>query len=206
MNVSANNHFKDNVVQFATNLSYLKSCSSLKKLDISNNSIDETANYELHYFFAECYYLEEVKCDENPEIELAFYFVKSLQNSSNKNILQCPPSKIKTVVHLLRSIQDNDQKLQSNYFVYRMSIVTELNLSHSEPTTSEYKLISQDFKELCEVLTWLKHLKVLDVRNNDISDEIRESLTKVMLQISALNTVKLIGNPIIEDEFSMSYY
>ena len=206
LNISANNHFKDNVVQFATNLSYLKSCSSLKKLDISNNSIDETANYELHYFFAECYYLEEVKCDENPEIELAFYFVKNLQNSSNKSILQCPPSKIKTVVHLLRSIQDNDQKLPSNCFVYRMSIVTELNLSHSEPTTLEYKLTSQDFKELCEVLTCLKHLKVLDVRNNDISNEISESLTKVMLQISALNTVKLIGNPIIEDEFSMSVF
>ena len=202
LKVSANNHFKDNVVQFVTSLSYLKSCSNLKKLDISYNSIDETANYELHYFFAECNYLEEVKCNENPEIELAFYFVKSLQSSSNKNIFQCPPSKIKNVVHFLRSIQDNDQKLQSNYFMYRMSIVTELNLSHSEPTTLEYKLTSQDFKELCEVLTCLKHLEVLDVRNNDITDESRKLLAKIILQISSLNTVKLFGNPIIEDESS----
>ena len=206
LNVSANNHSKDNVVQFAKNLSYLKSCSSLKKLNLSNNSIDETANREIHYTFMECCHLEEVICDDNAEIEVAFYFVKSLQNSTNKNTLQCPPSKIKAVVHLLRAIQDSEEKLQSSDLVSGMSCVTELNLSHNEPSTLEYKLTSQDFKELCGVLSWFKHLKVLDVRNNDISDEIRESLTKVMLQVSVLNTVELIGNPINDDEFSMSVF
>ena len=209
LNVSANVH--SNVVQFANNLSNLNICSSLKKLDISNNSIDETVILEIYHTFVKCCHLEEVICDENPakyEIEVAFYFVKSLHNSPHKNTFKCPPSKIKAVVCLLKSIQDNEKKLQSSDLVYRMSFVTELNLSHSETTTLEYKLTSQDFKELCGALTWLKHLKKLDVRNNDIrsSDEIRESLTKLMLQTSALNTVKLIGNPITDDEFSMGVF
>ena len=206
LNVS-NTH--SDVGQFAKNLNYLKSCSSLKKLDISNNGIDETAIREIYYTFVECLHLEEVICDKNPakyEIEVAFYFIKSLHNSTHENTFKCPPSKIKAVIHLLRSIQDNKQKLQSSDLVHRMSFITELNLSHSDKTTLEYKLTSQDFKELCGALAWFKHLKVLDVRNNNITEEITQTLTKIMLQISALNTVKLIGNPIIDDDFSTSVF
>ena len=209
LNISGNNHQTVSTLQFAKNISYLKSCNSLKRLNISNNSIDETAIDEIYYSFMKCSHIEEVMCNGNPaenEIEVAFYFVQNLQtNTCSKNTFICPPLKIKALIHLLRCINDNEERLQSSDMVSRLSFVTELNLSHTEPTTVtlDYKLTSEDIKELCKVLTWLKHLKVLDVRNNEITDEAKESLAKVMLQISTLNSVKLIGNPIFDDELSM---
>ena len=210
LNISANNHQTDNAVQFAKNMSYLKSCSSLKKLNISNNSINETAIDEIYYSFMECVHLEEVTCNGNPaqnEIEVAFYFVKNLYTDGcSKNIFKCPPSKIKALIYLLRCLNDNEEKLQSSDMVSRLSLVTELNLSCNDSSTLEYKLTSEDLRELCKVLTWLNQLEVLDVTNNDITYEAKESLVKLMLQISTLNSVKLIGNPIFDDKLSMSVF
>ena len=209
LNISANNHQTYNATQFAKNISYLKSCSSLKKLNISNNSIDETAINEIYYSFMECVHLEEVTCDGNPaenEIEVAFYFVKSLcTDTFSKNIFKIPPSKIKALVYLLRCLNDNEEKLQSSDMVSRLGLVTELNLSHNDSSTLEYKLTSEDLRELCKVLT-LNQLEVLDVRNNDITNEAKESLVRLMLQINTLNSVKLIGNPIFDDKISMGVF
>ena len=210
LNISANNRQTHNATQFAKNISYLKSCSSLKKLNISNNSIDETAIDEIYYSFMECVHLEEVTCNGNPaenEIEVAFYFVKNLYTDTcSKNIFKCPPSKIKALVYLLRCLNDNEEKLQSSDMVSRLGLVTELNLSHNDSSTLEYKLTSEDLRELCKVLTGLNQLEVLDVRNNDITNEAKESLVRLMLQINTLNSVKLIGNPIFDDNFSMSVF
>ena len=46
---------------------------------------------------------------------------------------------------------------------------------------------------------------MLDVRNNDITNEAQLSLTKVMLQIYTL-TINLSGNPIFDDKPSMTVF
>ena len=56
------------------------------------------------------------------------------------------------------------------------------------------------------MLRWFKQLEVLDVHNNEITVEARELMTKAMLQIHSLKSIKLIGNPISDDKLSMAVF
>ena len=205
LNISANNHDAHTAVQFTKNISYLKSCSSLKKLNISKNRIDERAIDEMYCSFIKCIHLKEVICNENPaenEIEIAFCFVQSLHaNTFSKNVFKCTPSKIKPLIFMLKHI---NEKSESSNIVSAMRLITELDLSNSDPTTVNYKLTSEDFKELCVVLPWFKNLKVLDVRYNDVTDKAKVPMATMMLQNCTLITLKLIGNPIYNDKISMT--
>ena len=58
---------------------------------------------------------------------------------------------------ILKCINDN-QKVQSSDVV---SIISDV--------THDYKLTDKDLEDLCELLTWLKQLKILNVANNHIT-------------------------------------
>ena len=82
LNISANNHSSHNSIQFSENISYLKSCGSLKKLDISDNWIDKTAIDEIQSSFLKCTHFKELICTKNPaenDIKKAFELVQNLQ-------------------------------------------------------------------------------------------------------------------------------
>ena len=182
---------------------------NLKILNIANNNICDEATKSLATGMLLTPNLEEFKYDENlfsQDSTTIFEVINQLRQTSNKTVLKYASSKVKALVFILNCINDNEEKLQSSDIVSTISHITELNLSHSEPTTLDYKLISEDLNELCAVLIWFKQLKVLDVRNNNITDEITESMVKVMLQINALNSLKLCGNPISGHTFYMAIF
>ena len=86
LDFSTNNYQTDNALKFAESIQYLSSCSSLKKLNISNNSINETALDVIFCSFMKCIHFEEVICKNNPaenEIELTFHLVKNLHNQQD---------------------------------------------------------------------------------------------------------------------------
>ena len=176
---------------------------NLKMLDITKNNISDEATKSLTIGMFLTPNLEEFKYDENLFNEkscMIFEMIQTLRTTIHRPF-KCEPSEIKALLFILNCI-DNVEELQSSDIVCNVSLVSELSLSH----TLGYKLTSEDLKELCNLLTWFEHLKVLDVRNNEITNEAKESLAKVMLQISTLNTVKLIGNPIFDDELSMAVF
>ena len=184
---------------------------NLKKLNITKNNIPDEVTKSLTTGILFTPSLTEFRHEENlfkTNSIMVFEMIHQLRINPDKSKFTCAPSRIKALVFILNCISDNKQKIQSSDIVSAISFITELNLSHNEPTTLDYKLTSQDLKELCAVLTWFKQLKVLDVRNNNITDEAKEPVTKVMLQICTLNTysLKLNGNPIFEDTFSMKIF
>ena len=181
---------------------------NLKILDITKNKISDDATKSLTRGIFLTPNLEEFKYDENLFSEkscMIFEMIHKLRTTIHESF-KCEPSEIKALLFILNCINDNVKELQSSDVVSTISLISELSLSHNEPTTLDYKLTSEDLKELCALLIWFKQLEVLDVRNNDVTDEAKESLAKVMLQISGLNSVKLIGNPIFDDQLSMAVF
>ena len=179
---------------------------NLKRLNITINNISDNATKSLTIGIFLTPNLEEFKYEENLFSEkscMIFEMMHKLRITINKQF-KCEPSEIKALLFILNCINDNVEELRSSDIVSTISRISKLSLSHNESTTLDYKLTSEDLQELCAVLTWFKQLEVLDVRNNNITDEAKESLTKVMLQISGLNCVRLVGNPIFDDQMSMA--
>ena len=112
-------------------------------------------------------------------------------------LTKCKPSEVKALSFILACINNNAvfQSVSSD-IVSIISNVTRLDVSYNESATTDYKLSSEDLEELCAVLTLFKQLKVLDVTNNNITDEAKKSLVEAMLQIDTLIDLQLSGNPI----------
>ena len=181
---------------------------NLKRLNITKNKISDEATKSLTKGIFLTPNLKEFKYEENwfsKKSCMIFEMIHKLRAAIHESF-KCEPSEIEALLFILNCINDNVEELQSSDIVSTISLVSKLSLSHNEPTTLDYKLTSEDFQELCTVLTWLKQLEVLDVRNNNITDEAKESLTKIMLQIGGLNCVKLVGNPIFDDQLSMAIF
>ena len=179
---------------------------NLKKLNITKNSISDESMQSLTTGLLLIRNLKEFKYDEDlfsEKSKVVFKLIHQLHNTFS-NVFICLPSNIKALVYILHCISKVNENLQSSV-MSTLSLITELDLSLSEPK-SNYKLTSEDLKELCAVLRWFKQLKVLDVRNNNITDEAKESITKVMLQIYTLNNLKLIGNPIFDNNLTMAVF
>ena len=181
----------------------------LEILNITKNNISDKATESLTTGMFFTPNLREFKYEDNSfniDSIMVFEVIQKLRTNSDNSKFTCAPSRIKALVFILNCISklNDKQKIKSSDIVSTISLITELNLSHNEPTTldNHYKLTSQDLKELCAVLTWFKQLKVLDVRNNDITDEAKEPVTKVMLRIHTFNSLLLDGNPIFDDELS----
>ena len=200
LNISCNS-LKANAVCLGQQLHLLV---NLRILDISRNHIPDEATESLTTGMLFTPNLEEFKYDENlfrKDSIMVFKLMHTLRTASNKNTFTCLPSTFKSFLFILNCINDNEEKVQSSDIVSTIGLITELNLSHSEPTTLDYKLTSEDIEELCAVLRWLKLLQVLDVRNNNITDEAMKPVVKIMLQICNL---KITDNPICKDKFYMA--
>ena len=205
LNISCND-LKDNAVCLGQQLHVFV---NLKILDITKNNIPDKAAASLTTGLLLTYHLEEFKYDDNLFSEdsiMVFEMIHQLRTISDTKLFECAPSKVKALVFILNCINDNEEMVQSSDIVSTIGLITELNLSHIEPTTTEYKLTSEDSKELCTVLRWFKKLEVLDVSNNKISIEAKELMTKAMLQIHTLNNIKLNGNPISDDKHSVAVF
>ena len=180
----------------------------LKRLNIAKNKISDEATKNLTKGILLARNLVEFKYEENwfsKKSCVIFEMLHKLRTAIHKSF-KCKPSEIEALLFILNCINDNVEELQSSDIVSTISLISELSLSHNEPTPLDYKLTSEDLQELCAVLTWFKQLEVLDVRNNDITNKAKQSLTKVMLQIDGLNCVKLFGNPIFDDQMSMAVF
>ena len=204
LNISCNN-LKDKVVGLGQQLHLLV---NLKILDISKNDIPDKVVTSLTTGLLLTSHLKEFKYDDNLFSEdsiIVFEMLHQLQTISGTKLFKCAPSKVKALVFILNCINDNEEKVQSSDIVSTIDLITELNLSYSEPTTS-YKLTNEDIKELCAVLRWFKQLEVLDVRSNWITNEAKQSLAKVMLQIYTSNDINLIDNLIFYDKLSIAIF
>ena len=204
LNISCNN-LKDNAVCLGQQLHPLV---NLKILDITKNDIPDKAVISLTTGLLLTFNLKEFKYDDNfsEDSIMVFEMLHQLRTISGTKIFKCAPSKVKALVSILNCINDNEEKVQSSDIVSTIGLITELNLSHSEPTTLDYKLTSKDIKKLCAVLRWFKQLEVLDVRNNEITNEAKQPLAKAMLQIYTLNDINLIGNFIFYDKLSIAIF
>ena len=206
LNISSNSLKASDAVCLGQHLHLLV---NLKILNITKNDITDDATKSLTTGMLLTPNLEKFRYDENlfsEDSSMIFRMIHQLRTTSNTALFKCAPLQIKALVFILNCVNDNEEKMQSSDIVSTIGLITELNLSHNEPATLEYKLTSEDLKKLCAVLRWFRQLKVLDVRNNDITNEAKESVTSMMLQIGILNNynLKLIGNPIFDDEISMA--
>ena len=177
---------------------------NLKIFDITKSNISDEATKSLTTGMLLTPNLQEFKYDENMFSEdstLIFKMMHRLRTTSDKKNFTCVPSTFKALVFILNCINDNEEKVQSSDIVSTISFIIELNLSHNEPATLDYKLTSEDFKKLYAVFRWFKSLEILDVRNNSITDEGMEPVVKMILQNRNL---KITGNPICNDKFYMA--
>ena len=206
VNVSCNHLKTDDGCNLGQHLRLLV---NLKILNITENDISHEATESLTTGMLLTPNLKEFKYDENlqsfnEESTMIFKMIHQLRTTCI-NIFTCPPSKLKALVFILQRI-DTINVRESSDIVSTISHITVLNLSHTELTTQDYKLTSEDLMGLCAVLRWFKQLKVLDVRNNDITDEVTESISKAMLQIYTFTSLKLAGNPIYDNQRSMAIF
>ena len=168
----------------------------LKKLNITKNNVSDEATKSLTMGLLLTPHLEEFKYDENLFSEDAtkiFNTVHQLRAIRNVIVFKCAPSEIKALVFILKCLGElNEEELLLSDIASTISDIEELILSH-DGVTQDYKINSKDIIELCAVLPWLfKQLKVLDLSNViNITDEARDSLALVMLQICTLQNVKL---------------
>ena len=195
LNISANNHQKDNAVVFIKSLSYLNSCSSLTKLNISNDNIDETAKDEIFLFFMKCSHFEEVICTGNPaenEIDLAFHLVKNLHSQqgcvTHIKFKQRPIPAQALISNIALPYDDQIGALATSVKV-QVSQVTSIDFSYN------YMKIDEDF--VC-LLQNCYQLEALNLEHNDITNE----AFKYYLATGIIFTSKLLlpklqlsGNP-----------
>ena len=208
IDISGNGLETDDGCSLGQNLPLL---TNLKKLIITENNITDEATKSLTtgMLMLLTPNLKQFKYDKNmfsDDSTIIFKMIHRLQKTSAGLPFECPPPKIEALLFILNCINDNKEKVQSSNIVSTIGLITELNLSHSEPTTLDHKLTIEDIKKLCAVLRWFKQLEVLDVSNNKITVEARTSLEMLMLQIYTLNSIKLIGNPICDDKPSMAVF
>ena len=205
LNISCN-MLKVNAAYLGQNLHLL---GNLKVLDITKNHIPDKATKSLTTGILLTPNLKEFKYDQNlfsEDSTTIFKMVHRLRTASNVSKFTCVPSTFKAFLFILNCINDNEEKVQSSDIVSTIGLITELNLSHNEPTTLDNRLTSEDIKELFAVVKWLKSLETLDVKNNNITDKAMEPVAKIMLQIHTFNNLMLIGNPIVNDELSMAVF
>ena len=183
--------------------------TNLKILIITENNITDEASKSLTTGMLFTPNLKQFKYDKkmfSDDSTMILNMIRRLRMTSAGLPFKCAPPKIEALLFILNCINDNEEKVQSSDIVSTIGLIAELNLSHSEPITLDHKLTSEDIKKLCAVLRWFKQLEVLDVSNNEITVEARTSLEMLMLQMSTLNTIKLIGNPICDDKPSMAVF
>ena len=210
VDVSCNNLKNDDGCTLGQNLHLLV---NLTVLNITENDISDEASKSLITGMLFTPNLEQFRYDEklfNKVSNMVFKMIHRLRFTTTNNIFRCVSSEIEALVFILNCINDNEEMVQSltsdRGIVFNIGLITELNLSHRESTTLDYKLSSEDIKKLCAVLKWFKQLKVLDISNNEITVEAKEPMTKAMLQIHTLNYIKLTDNPISNDKLSVAVF
>ena len=182
---------------------------NLKTLNITENDISDEATKSLTTGMLFTRNLKQFKYDEslfNDDSTMIFNMIHQLRMTSARQTFKCAPSKIKALLFILNCINDVEEKVQSSDIVSTFGFITKLNLSHNKPTTIDNKLTNENIEKLCTLVRWFKQLRVLDVMNNDITDEAKEPLAKIMLQTCTLSNLELKGNPIFKDKFSMAVF
>ena len=190
LNISANNHQTGSAGAFIKSLSYLNPCSSLKKLNISSNNIDKTAENEILLFFMKCSHFEEVICTGNPaenEINLAFHHVK---NRCVKHISfkQHPILAQDLISNLALSSNDQIGALTTSVKVH-INHVISIDFSHN------YMKIDKDF--VC-LLQNCFQLEALNLEYNDITNEAFKYYLATGIIFTSkllLSKLQLSGNP-----------
>ena len=175
---------------------------NLKIFNIANNNISDKSIKILTIEILLTTKLEEFKYNENLFSEnsiMIFEMIHKLRSATHK-LFKCKPSEIHAFLFIMNCINNNVEELQSSDIISTIRDIKELNLSHDESTTLDYKLTGEDLKELCALLTWFKQLEVLDVRNNGITNEVaKKPMVKAVLQMNTLKELRLSGNPIFDN-------
>ena len=197
LNIAASNNNTDNSVEFIKGLNYLDSRSSLKKLNISDNNINNTANNEIFDFLMTHDHLEEVMCKGNPaenEIDLAFHLVKNLYSQQGCvkqiNFKQQPVLAQALISNIALSYKDQIgtcAKLQ-------VSQVTSIDFSYNDME------IDEDF--IC-LLENCFQLDTLNMEHNKITNKAFKYYvaTGIMFTSKLLpSKLQLSGNPCMVDK------
>ena len=188
---------------------YLHLLVNLEILNISKNNIPDHVTACLTTGILLTPKLNKFEYKENSfadESIMVFKMISKLRAISKSTTFKCAPADIIALEFILTCINDNQEKVQSSDVVSTISNITKLDLSHDPQITPHHKVTSEELNRLCAVLKWFKQLTELDVTKNDITDEATESIAKAMLQICTLSNLKLYGNPIYNDKFSMSVF
>ena len=194
LNISANNSLTDNAVEFAENLSHLKSCRSLKKINISNNCIDDKAIDKIYYSLIKCIHLNEVICDENPAenaIRLAVDIVQNLCN--NQGCVESIDFKGKPTASLA---------LMSHISLAYNDYARVLAVHVSQVTSIDFSCNGMEIdKNIICLLETCTQLEDLDLQNNNITNETFKYLATGFLFASKLmlSNLCLDGNPCMDD-------
>ena len=177
---------------------------NLKKLNISKNKISDKATESLSTGILFTPNLKEFTFNVNlfgGKSITIFNLIQQLRTNCNKKTFKCTPSESYALVYILTHVDKlNGDMLWSNDVVSTLSQISELNLCY--PGVGK-KLTSEYLNKLCPSLKWFKQLEVLDVTNNNITDEAMESIVLVMLQMCTLKNVRISGNPLSKNKFNV---
>ena len=176
---------------------------SLELLDISENKISNASVKELtkgiilvsklrQFKYTECQFSEK-----NKDVFNMVFYVRYLSS----NTLSCVPSKFHALVFILQRISDISEDLVwSSDIVKTLGCVTELDLSFGG---SGDKLNDENIMSLYPLLSWLRQLETLCLKNNNITVEATEPLVLSMLQIHTFKQLEIVGNPIVDSKVGM---
>ena len=176
--------------------------TNLKLLNVANNCICDDATEALAMGLLLTPNLKEFNFEENlfeSSSNMIFTMIQHLRTASNKRTFKCVPVEIEALISIVKCANELDEgKLESNDIVSSLSQITELDLSYVG-FREEDKLTSNHLNELWSMLLWFKQLHILDISNNNITDEAMELLVLLMLRIPTI-IIRMSGNPLCNNE------
>ena len=192
LDISSNNQQTNGGIEFAQSINYLKNCKTLKRLNISNNCIDQDAVDHLYSYFLNCSSLEEIQCNDNPaavEIEVAFYLLKNLRSHCVESInLKGHPAAVRVFISAVSSGSDSIHGPYAILLEAHASDIKQIDISFTE--------LQIDESFIC-VLKKFTNLQMLDLSGNNITDETFKHVATGFLFASQLKitNIHLEGNP-----------
>ena len=197
VNVSYNGLKSINAINLGQSLYLL---NNLKLLNVAKNCICDDATEALAMGLLLTPNLKEFNFEENlfeSSSNMIFNMIQRLRTASNKRTFKCAPMEIEALINIVRYANELDEgMLESNDIVSSLSQITELDLSYVG-FIEEDKLTNKHLDEFWTVLRWFKQLHILDISNNNITDEAMESLVLAMLHI---HVIRMSGNPLCNNE------
>jgi len=192
LDISYNIQQTEGEAEFIQSIINLKNCKSLKRLNISNNFIDQNAVFHMYSYFMNSANLEEIICDNNPAtvgIKVAFHLLKNLRSRCVKSIdLKGHPAAVQVFISAVSSGVEGMHGPFATLLDAHAGEIKQIDLSFSELQVDE---------SLVSVLKKFTNLQMLDLSGNSITDESFKHVATGLLFAFQLKIKNLYlkGNP-----------